>query len=34
VSGKLPQNYVIHTFFIAIAIIVVMVFFLKSQWSH
>jgi hypothetical protein len=33
VSGKLPQNYVIHTAIIAIAIIVVMVLFLKSQWA-
>jgi hypothetical protein len=32
-SAKLPQNYVIHTFFIAIAIIVGMILFLRSQWG-
>ncbi len=30
----MPQNYVIHTFVIAIAIIIGLVFFLKSQWGH
>jgi len=33
VSGKLPQNYVLHTIFIAIAIIVAMVLFLRHQWG-
>jgi hypothetical protein len=29
----MPQNYVIHSFVIAIAIIVALVLFLKSQWG-
>jgi len=33
VSGKLPQNYVLHTFFIALAIIFAMVLFLRHQWG-
>jgi hypothetical protein len=33
VSGKLPQNYIVHTFIIAVAIIVAMVLFLRHQWG-
>jgi len=33
VSGKPPQTYILHTFFIAVAIIVAMILFLKSQWG-
>lgn len=29
----MPQNYVLHSFAIAIVIIVAMVLFLKSQWG-
>jgi hypothetical protein len=34
VSGPSPKNYAFETMLIAIVIIVAMVFFLKSQWSH
>lgn len=30
---KPPQTYIIHTFFIALAIVVAMVLFLRSQWG-
>jgi hypothetical protein len=33
VSGKAPQTYILHTFAIAIVIIVAMVLFLRSQWG-
>jgi len=33
VSGKLPQNYIVHTIIIAIAIIVAMVLFLRHSWG-
>jgi hypothetical protein len=33
VSGKMPQTYIIHTFVIAIVLIVALVLFLKSQWG-
>jgi hypothetical protein len=33
VSGKMPQTYVLHSFAIAIVIIVAMVLFLRSQWG-
>jgi hypothetical protein len=33
VSGKLPQNYMIHAVVIAIAITVAMVLFLKKMWG-
>jgi hypothetical protein len=33
VSGKMPQTYVLHTFGIAIVIIVLMVVFLMKQWG-
>lgn len=29
----MPQNYVIHTFVIAIAIIVALILFLRAQWG-
>ncbi len=32
-SGKLPQNYMIHAIVIAIVITVVMVLFLRKQWG-
>lgn len=32
-SGKLPQNYVLHTFGIAVVIIVAMLLFLRHQWG-
>jgi hypothetical protein len=34
VSGKPPQTYILHTFVIAIVLIVAMVLFLRSQWGH
>jgi hypothetical protein len=33
VSGKLPQNYIVHTIIIAVCIIVAMVLFLRHQWG-
>jgi hypothetical protein len=33
VSGKLPQNYMLHTIVIAIVLIVAMVAFLRHQWG-
>jgi len=33
VSAPIPQNYVIHTVVIAIAMIVAMVLFLLHQWG-
>lgn len=33
-SGPMPKTYVFETMLIAIVIVVVMVLFLKSQWSH
>ena len=32
-SGKLPQNYALHTFVIAIVLIVAMVLFLRHSWG-
>jgi hypothetical protein len=32
-SGKLPQNYVLHSVGIAIVIVVAMVLFLRSAWG-
>lgn len=32
-SGKAPQTYILHTFAIAVVIIVVMVLFLMKQWG-
>ena len=32
-SGQLPQNYLIHTIVIAIAIVVVLVFVLSRNWG-
>lgn len=32
-SGKLPQNYMIHAIVIAIVLTVVMVLFLRNQWG-
>ncbi len=29
-----PQTYVLHTFGIAVVMIIAMVLFLKSQWGH
>ena len=34
VSGKPPQTYILHTFFIAVTIVVTMILFLRSQWGH
>jgi hypothetical protein len=34
VSGPTPKTYVFETFLIAVALIIAMVFFLKSQWGH
>jgi hypothetical protein len=33
VSGKAPQTYILHTFGIAVVIIVVMILFLKKMWG-
>jgi hypothetical protein len=33
VSGKLPQNYMIHTVVIAIVIVVAMILFLRKAWG-
>jgi hypothetical protein len=33
VSGKLPQNYMLHTIIIAAVIIAAMVLFLRSAWG-
>lgn len=33
-SGPSPKNYAFETMLIAIAIIIAMIFFLKSQWGH
>jgi hypothetical protein len=33
VSGPKTNTYIVHTFFIAIAIIIAMVTFLRSQWG-
>jgi len=33
VSGKMPQTYILHTFAIAVVIIVAMVLFLRAQWG-
>jgi hypothetical protein len=33
VSGPIPQNYVIHTVVIAIAMVVALVVFLMHQWG-
>jgi hypothetical protein len=33
VSQKLPQNYMIHTVLIAIAIVIAMILFLRHQWG-
>lgn len=30
----MPKSYMFETFLISVAIIVAMVFFLKSQWGH
>jgi len=32
-SGQLPQNYLVHTVLIAIAIVVVLVFVLSRNWG-
>jgi len=33
VSAKLPQNYVLHTFGIAVVIVVALILFLRKQWG-
>lgn len=32
-SGKAPQTYIIHSFLIAVVIIVALVLFLRHQWG-
>jgi len=33
VSGPAPKTYILHSFVIALAIIVCLVLFLRSQWA-